>query len=468
MPPETTVADGQNNAILDFKTHYAKSTTARLSSSTAELATLTHGLDVDSTRGRAEVIVVCPDTPDDLQVVYKKLKMAGVKGITVAKFRNCVAAFIIKDSTKALKFAGAMKALGPSTRRSSEDVLKQLCIFSRAPKSYSDILLVRKSREPGNMEMPTFEAACEMLSEATSANFNGLQANALRAKALKNLTPLQQAITTYPTQLLNWIKAKEEAASMIEDPNQPGHPHVLENFDRKKVLNLRGVHYEVGQGILHTTLKNAISKPQIEGAKPALYLEKTLIFVGKAGMGKTELAKALCREFCQRNGKDKYGFSNGIDPYGVMTKSGKINELGAIGFDDFELKSRGNVRISEENVKQLIYVKMNATVPAMYYPATFNKLVPRVWSINFGADPQTGEDVPSHWFQREHLEGLVRLVNEDHEGITKLSSHDEAVARRAVIFIVDEFLGKPGIPGATDAIGFAQFQQEMQNATPLD
>jgi hypothetical protein len=103
----------------------------------------------------------------------------------------------------------------------------------------------------------------------------------------------------------------------------------------------------------------------------------------------------------------------------------------------------------------------------MYYPAQFQKLVPRVWSINFGQD-RNGEDVASHWFEREHLEGLVRLVNEDDDGMKTLGSHQEALARRAVIFIVDEFLGKRDAPGASDAIAFAQFQEEMQNATPLD
>ena len=80
-------------------------------------------------------MVVCPDAPDDLQVVYNKLKLEGVKGIAAAKFSNCVAAFIVKDTTKALKFAGATEALGLSTRRSSETVLNQLRLFLAAPKA---------------------------------------------------------------------------------------------------------------------------------------------------------------------------------------------------------------------------------------------------------------------------------------------------------------------------------------------
>jgi len=469
VEPEATVAQ-QNDAILDLKTHLAISTTARFSSDTGELTTLTHGLDVDSTRGRGEVLVVCPDAPDDLQVVYNTLKMEGVKGITVARFSNCVAAFIVKDNTKALKFAGTTKALGLSTRRSGETVLGQLRLFLAAPQSYSDILLLRKSKkkdgDEGEDGKLSFEQVCEMLKDETASTFNALAANALLAKRRKEETPLQWVINTCEAKILNWIKAREQASTMIKDPNMPGHTHFLDNFDKEKVLNLKGVHYEVNQGILHTTLRDAISTPVARGV-PALYLKKTLIFVGKAGMCKSELVMGLCREFCQRNGKGKYGYSNGIDTYGVMTQTGKINELGAIGLYDFELRSRGNQRITEEQAKAFILVAEDATIPAMYYPAQFQKLVPRVWSINFGQD-RNGEDVASHWFEREHLEGLVRLVNEDDDGMKTLGSHQEALARRAVIFIVDEFLGKRDAPGSSDAIAFAQFQEEMQNATPLD
>ena len=83
-----------------------------------------------------------------------------------------------------------------------------------------------------------------------------------------------------------------------------------------------------------TTLRDAISRPQ-SPTKPPLYMTKTLIFVGLAGGGKSEFMHALAREFCQRNGKACYGFSASIDPYGLMTKSGKNKDLGRICLYDF-------------------------------------------------------------------------------------------------------------------------------------
>ena len=43
--------------------------------------------------------------------------------------------------------------------------------------------------------------------------------------------------------------------------------------------------------------------------------------------------------------------SASIDPYGLMTKSGKMKELAAVGFYDFELKAKISNRLSTEEKK---------------------------------------------------------------------------------------------------------------------
>ena len=78
-------------------------------------------------------------------------------------------------------------------------------------------------------------------------------------------------------------------------------------------------------------------------------------------------------------------------------------------------------------------------IGARYHQAVFYEFVPRFLAINMGHD-EKGEDDPSEWFRPEHLDGLVALVREDGEGLGKASAHDQAIARRAVIFVVDECL----------------------------
>ena len=462
VQPSDTIAATELLLNLDLKTYVLKSTEPLAVDTGEEPTMMTCGSIIQVTRNRSEVIVECPNAGDDLKATYEKLKQNGVMGITVSKFRNGVAAFIIKDYNKNLKFDGAVTKALEHGRRSNETVVTQLLKFTSATQRYSDMKLEKK---PVDVEMPDFAETCEQLEAVDVASFRELHANALKARRYKRLTPLQEAILTYTTDLKDWLVCKEDAESMVFHMDNPG-PHFLDNFKRSVVLNLRGLHFETSTGIMTTTLKDAISKPQAPGKPPLLY-SKTMIFVGKASTGKSELIHGLCREACQRRKKDKYGMSASIDPYGLMTKSGKIKELGAIGLYDFKLKSKINNRLSREEAKGLLYVKERAHIGARYHQAVFYEFVPRFWAINIGHD-DNGEDDPSEWFRTEHLDGLSMLVCEDDEGLTKANAHDQAIARRAVIFVIDECLYEDNAQGATDAVACARWEEDKLNATPLD
>ena len=62
----------------------------------------------------------------------------------------------------------------------------------------------------------------------------------------------------------------------------------------------------------------------------------------------------------------------------------------------------------------------------------------------------------------------MKVIEEDTEGLMKSSGHQQAMARRAVIFVVDESLYEDGAQGATDAAATAIWEQDKQNATRLD
>ena len=419
----------------------------------------TCGPKLDTTRSRSEVIVQCPEI--DLKAAYSKLKKQGVEGIIVSKFCDGVAALIVKHKNQNIGFHGVVRAL-ETGRRTNETVQKHFKSFASAVCVYGD-MKVKKKKE--TTEMPDFEEACEQLASADSATFRILRANAKKNKKYDRATPLEEGILTYTQELNEWLACKEDAESMIFDMSKPG-PHFINNFKKDTVLNLRGVHFETSSGVQTTTLRNAISQPQAPGKPPLLY-SKTIIFVGKPSTGKTELVHGLSRECCQRRNKDKYGHGSSIDPYGLMTKSGKIKELGAIGLSDFELKSKINNRLSIEEIKGLLYIKERAHIGARYHQAVFYEYVPRFWAVNTGKN-EDGQDDPTEWFRNEHLHGLVKVIEEDTEGLRSSSGHDQAVARRAVIFIVDESLYEEGAQGATDAAATAVWEQDKQNGTPLD
>ena len=94
----------------------------------------------------------------------------------------------------------------------------------------------------------------------------------------------------------------------------------MNDFNRDTVLNLKGVHFEMRGGIQTVTLKDAVLKEQAPSKPPLLYA-KTFICVGAPSTNKSEFVHGLCRECCQRCGKQKYGMCDSVDPYGLMTKA---------------------------------------------------------------------------------------------------------------------------------------------------
>ena len=150
-----------------------------------------------------------------------------------------------------------------------------------------------------------------------------------------------------------------------------------------------------------------------------------------------------------------------------MTKSGKMKDLGCICLYDFTLTSRLDHRLGREESKGLLYTKERAHVPARYHQAIFYEWVPRMWAVNYGTDGSGGVD-KAEWFLSQGLPALAALINRDAAGIERGGEHDIAIARRAVIFCVDENLYEEGAQGATDAAGLEMWRSEQANATPLD
>ena len=75
------------------------------------------------------------------------------------------------------------------------------------------------------------------------------------------MTPLQTAIVTMHASLKEWVNCKEESDNMVVHTDKPG-PHFLDDFIRDMVLNLRGVHFEMREGIQAVTLKDAMYTAQ--------------------------------------------------------------------------------------------------------------------------------------------------------------------------------------------------------------
>ena len=395
---------------------------------------------------------------DDFRAIAET---AGVLGCIVAEFDGGTYALVFKERNREFKTRQECYALCDA--RVSHAVVEAACAWFTTSENIRNVEVQRKYTD--DQEMPDFEDACELLKDTSIGDFGALHANALKAKKYKRCTPIQEAILTYTADLKDFMHAKEDAESMVFKTASPG-PHFLHDFKRSTVLGLEGVHFESDGSIRVTTLRDAISQPQ-SVTKPPLYLTKTLIFVGLAGGGKSEYMHALAREFCKRKAKPCYGFSASIDPYGLMTKSGKMKDLGCICLYDFTLVSRLDHLLGREEVKGLLYTKERAHVPARYHQCILYEWVPRVWSVNYGVDDRGNVD-KTEWFTSQGLPALAALLKRDAAAINSGGEHDKAIARRALIFCVDENLFEVGAQGATDAVGLEVWRAEQANATPLD
>ena len=410
-----------------------------------------------SAKSRVVIFARCTGLDD----FHALAQTVGVVGCIVAEFDTGTYALIFKERNREFKACREFYALCDG--RVSHHVVEVACGWFMTSTNIRNVEIHKKYYS--DQEMPDFEEACELLKDTNIGDFGALHANALKAKKYKRCTPIQEAILTYTGDLKDFMHAKEDAESMIFKTSSPG-PHFLRDFKRAAVLGLQGVHFESDGHVRVTTLREAISQPQ-SATKPPLYLTKTLIFVGLAGGGKSEFMHALAREFCQRKGKTCYGFSASIDPYGLMTKSGKMKDLGCICLYDFTLTSRLDHLLGREEVKGLLYTKERAHVPARYHQAILYEFVPRMWSVNYGVDDRGNVD-KTEWFTSQGLPALAALLKRDAAAINSGGEHDKAIARRAVIFCVDENLFDQGAQGATDAVGLEVWRAEQANATPLD
>ena len=387
------------------------------------------GPRIETCKGRIVIVAI---TDARLRDAFDEAK-AHVKGLIVTTHCDRSWVLVFKDKHRDFHVKG-FETFAISKQMLGHDIILR---FIRAFSSVAHVgnLVVRETKNTGANEIPDFEVCCEMLrdTKADHATWRRLRADALKHRAQRVTTPMENGILTYTANLKEWFLAREGGEVMMYELSTPT-PHSVENF-KDDILNLRGVHFEEDGGVQGITIRELMWP---ETGVP-LYYHKTIIFVGEVVGGKSELVHALAREFCRRNGKEKYGFSRRIDPYGLLTKSGRIKDMGCYVFDDFELKHKTGSLLSQAEQRQFLLVERRAHVGARYHQAVFPESVPRVWAVNRGVDVDTNKSDYGEWFDRNFIEGLARLVREDDEWLQSkaTSPHDKTVASRAVIFCID-------------------------------
>ena len=425
--------------------------------------------------GKGRPVVVVPCGSEDLETAFTRIAaQPGVQGSVASSFTNGRYAMVFKRRTVAFK--GCL-CLSVDRRLTDEAVQRSLEAY-HAVNFVSNVELLRvKVAEEG--KMPTFEEAVEMLDGVSMGEFNASMGNAKRAATYKKASPLQQAMLTYPKELEKELQARAEAEAMLMNVSEKDFELCAEDFDLERALGLKGVHCEMdAQGryrIHEVTWRQAISEP-LGPRRPPLYLIKGLCLVGGAGCQKGGWSRANAREFCKRRGKTKYGYGASFCPYGMLTKQGKMSQIGAIVLYDFDLTTRGGQHhFTAEERKSFTYLEEPTHIKAFYNEAVLEVHVPRILSMNSGKN-DNGEPDPGWWFRCNQVPGLEILMSafageealrKAEDEINKGDENTKAQARRAVLFFVDSPLKRAGADTAAPQIGNDLWEADQVNMTQL-
>ena len=169
------------------------------------------------------------------------------------------------------------------------------------------------------------------------------------------------------------------------------------------------------------------------------YLRKFAWFVGRAGSGKSSLQRALSREFSARRKKTVYYEAKAVDPMGILTKEGKMDEFGAIMISDYAMTSLMNTSLDEEDKKSLFQPEERGSVKARYHTAVIPLHMPRTFSCNANNDAQ-GNANPGGYFDFNDMPGLAAVARGDINAVRASGDAEIAIARRCIVFVIPERL----------------------------
>jgi hypothetical protein len=283
------------------------------------------------------------------------------------------------------------------------------------------VLLYPESKDP--VHILEFDELLDQLEDVTWRTYLAMRANARRAKKMGTMTPVQASLLTYPSELDQYISAREKMLSIMV-PSTIGARFPTDFGDR--CLGLVGVMWSARHRRLEYCNLDHFVNTRMHKLRAAY-------FIGESEIGKSALQGALGKLFCIRTGSPFYILSKGLDALGLATRSGELARAGAICLHDFELHSDREVTLSSEEVKGIGSVYEQATFRARYHPAILPKYVPRLMSVNAGVHADGSIDWGA-WFTRNNARALGDLAREDTDSLSRLDDDMQAIVRRPVIF----------------------------------
>ena len=160
-----------------------------------------------------------------------------------------------------------------------------------------------------------------------------------------------------------------------------------------------------------------------------MYNDFTAVIIGDQGIGKTELSKTLASMFAIGKGKQYFGNAKSIDPYGSVTKTGKMSSIGCFLFNDAPLRTLMSSTLTQENIKSLFDVREASAVPARYGDAIFPGRIPRIFTANTGDAGNAGFYFDSYGHRQ-----VGDFARRDQAAVRSFNADILATIRRMIVF----------------------------------
>ena len=160
-----------------------------------------------------------------------------------------------------------------------------------------------------------------------------------------------------------------------------------------------------------------------------MYNDFTVFIIGGQGAGKTELGKTLAAMFAIGKGKQYFGNAKSIDPYGSVTKTGKMSSIGCFLFNDAPLRTLMSSILTQENIKSLFDVRESSAVPARYGDAIFPRRIPRIFTANTG----DASDPGAYFDEYGHTQ-VGAFARRDQAAVRNFNADILATLRRMIVF----------------------------------
>jgi hypothetical protein len=279
----------------------------------------------------------------------------------------------------------------------------------------------------GKLETWDWENLLDAVTNLSLKQFTAMAANAMLAQKRKSSTPFQDAVLVVQSKLHEFVETSVMARGTIRLSSDVPISYPDGYPDTVRTLKLRGLN--------DVTMEFDYKELDKDYATGGLSMKKLLIIVGKSGTGKTTLACSLAQWFCDGLDASTFVCTPSFDALGMLTRSGKTMEQGAIIMDDAPFISQADVPLRELDLISIFNVQQACSFPARYHVGQCPAEVARIYTIN-------AKCVNGLWDFGHHLEsfpGVAALARGDLQYF--LNNPDDqqvALARRCVVLCISD------------------------------